>query len=264
MSTAEACQLAQNLARNCGYSVFPCKADKSPATPHGFKDASRDPDAIAELWRRFPGPLIGIAAGEPSGISVLDIDIKHSSACTWWHANERLLPPTRACRTRSGGLHLYFQHEPGIRNASGRPVPGVDVRGDGGYVISWFAASLECLDHSPPAPFPGWLRMAIWAPPKPEPRQRSTTPSNPDAVVQRAIRFVAAAPEGRKHDDLRRAARLLGGIQHAAGFSDADAIKWLKDALPATVQDWNSAEATISWGLQSGRAKPIEHLGGAR
>jgi hypothetical protein len=55
MSAAdEACATAINLAGNAGYSVFPCRADKSPACPHGFRDASRDPAAILQLWHHWP------------------------------------------------------------------------------------------------------------------------------------------------------------------------------------------------------------------
>ena len=38
-----------------GMAVFPCLADKRPATPHGFNDASADCDALRELWRKCPG-----------------------------------------------------------------------------------------------------------------------------------------------------------------------------------------------------------------
>jgi hypothetical protein len=54
---------------------FPCRADKSPACPHGFRDASRDPAAILQLWHRFPGPLIGIATGAVSGVWVVDVSM---------------------------------------------------------------------------------------------------------------------------------------------------------------------------------------------
>lgn len=47
------------------------------------------------------------------------------------------LPPTRTVRTGSGGLHLYYRRPAGVRvpNSVGKLGPGIDVRGDGGYVI---------------------------------------------------------------------------------------------------------------------------------
>jgi Bifunctional DNA primase/polymerase, N-terminal len=56
---------------------FPCAANKRPATPHGFKEATTDPIELQELWRRFPGPLIGVPTGDFSGLDVLDIDPRH-------------------------------------------------------------------------------------------------------------------------------------------------------------------------------------------
>src|SRR5437763_1799333 len=153
----EACSLAQNLAHNYGYAVFSCHQDKNPATLHGFKDATADPELIAKLWRRWPGPLIGVATGAASGISVLDVDIKGDEARGWWRQNEQRLPLTRTYRTRGGGLHLVFRHVPGILCRVGKPVLGIDVRGEGGYVIFWFAAGFECVDHAPAAPWPHWL-----------------------------------------------------------------------------------------------------------
>jgi putative DNA primase/helicase len=48
-----------------------------------------------------------------------------------------LLSPTVTARTGSGGLHLLYQVPPNqiIRNSVGRVAHGVDVRGDGGYVV---------------------------------------------------------------------------------------------------------------------------------
>ena len=57
-----------------GLPVFPCRVDKRPACPHGFKDAAISAQAIRELWQRWPGPLIGVPTGVPSGLFVLDVD----------------------------------------------------------------------------------------------------------------------------------------------------------------------------------------------
>jgi hypothetical protein len=46
------------------------------------------------------------------------------------------LPNTLRVRTGGGGLHFYFKHPGGsIKNKAGL-LPGVDVRGDGGYVVA--------------------------------------------------------------------------------------------------------------------------------
>lgn len=207
---SEACSIAQNLARNSSWCVFPCREDKTPATPHGFKEATCDPAAIAQLWRRYPGPLIGVATGAASRIAVLDIDVKHDTARAWWFQHQHRLPGTRTYRTRSGGLHLYFRHTPEIRCASGRPVLGLDVRGDGGYVIHWFAAGHECLDHEQPQPFPGWLVNTIWPP-------AHRAPTRPDraanlsgnAAIEGVLRVLSEAAEGERNAKLHWAAHRM-------------------------------------------------------
>jgi Bifunctional DNA primase/polymerase, N-terminal len=116
-------QAALALAKNCRYAVFPCNERKVPVRPkseggRGFHDASRDPDEIIELWRRWPGPLVGIRTDAASGICVLDLDCKHPEACAWWRRYQSKIPLTRLYRTRSGGMHAYFADS----NASRPPV----------------------------------------------------------------------------------------------------------------------------------------------
>jgi hypothetical protein len=174
--TSEVCRLAQNLARNCGYAVFPCGDDKRPMLKGWPDRASTDPDAIAKLWRDHPGPLIGVVTGQRSNISVLDVDPKHAAAFLWWQDHHATLPPTRTYRTRSGGLHLYFRHHDGIKNTQSKIAEGIDTRGDGGYVIHWFAAGFECIDQSPPASWPAWLLSELL--PKPAPPSLRTYRAN--------------------------------------------------------------------------------------
>lgn len=47
--------------------VFPCRASKKPACPHGFRDAVIDAGEIEQLWDRHPGPLIGVPTGAATG-----------------------------------------------------------------------------------------------------------------------------------------------------------------------------------------------------
>lgn len=79
-----------------------------------------------------PNALIGLPTGAITGIAVLDIDVKNGkdgfAAVPGW----RGMSPLRS-HTASGGAHLFFRADQPIRCATGRD--GVDVRGEGGYVI---------------------------------------------------------------------------------------------------------------------------------
>lgn len=69
-----------------GLTCFPCNYQKRPTTPQGFKNASRDPDVLRDMWRQYPGPLIGVPTGAASGLNVLDIDARHGGAV--WFGRE--------------------------------------------------------------------------------------------------------------------------------------------------------------------------------
>ncbi len=208
-AAAEALRCAKNLAKNCGFAVLPVREDKRPACPGGFKSASKDAAEIAELWRKYPTPVIGIATGEVSDLAVLDLDVKHPEAIRWWRKNVSRMPGTRAFRTRSGGVHLHFRHAPGVRCATARPVPGVDVRGSGGYIIQWFSMGYEALDHAPRAAWPGWLSREIWPPRPSAPPVRACPAAASEAGISALVAKVSGASEGNRNSILFWAAKRL-------------------------------------------------------
>jgi hypothetical protein len=81
----------------------------------------------------------GIATGERSGLVVVDIDeTKCPGALARWEAfcgGE--CPLTYTVQTGSGGWHFYFEW-PGfsVGNSGGAIGEGIDIRGDGGYVVA--------------------------------------------------------------------------------------------------------------------------------
>ncbi len=116
-----------------GRPVFPCADDKSPLTSNGFKDANSDCDFVRAAWKLNPHALIGSPTG--NGTIVIDIDGEEgeaSLASLSFGLSE--LPPTRESST-GRGRHLWFRVPCPIRNSLGKLGPGIDVRGDGGYVI---------------------------------------------------------------------------------------------------------------------------------
>lgn len=116
---------------------------KHPRTPNGFKDASKNPDTVRWWWRRWPNANIGIATGQESNLVVLDLDIREKGGSTvngvaeFERMRERWpgLPFEPMVETANGG-HLYYAW-PGrlVRCTQGVVAPGIDVRGDGGYVV---------------------------------------------------------------------------------------------------------------------------------
>lgn len=122
-----------------GWAVFPCK-DKIPLTAHGYKDASTNIEAVRKMFEGKKNANIAIATGKVSGIFVVDIDVKNGSrgddSIREFEQEHGELPETVESLTWSGGRHLYFKYpdqgigcKVGIRD-------GIDIRGDGGCVIT--------------------------------------------------------------------------------------------------------------------------------
>jgi hypothetical protein len=83
--------------------------------------------------------MIGAVTGEASGLVVLDFDAEGKDVFDMVADYERRfskLPQTMTVKTPRG-LHFYFRMRPGvdIRNSAGLLGEGIDVRGNGGYVI---------------------------------------------------------------------------------------------------------------------------------
>ena len=125
------------------WAVFPVSPNsKKPLTPHGCKDAKKDVGAIQSWWKRWPDASVGIATGSSSQLIVIDEDIDEDkgidgvTAVRAWERVHGTLPETVAAVTGRGGTHLYFKYTgTDIKNRAGI-IEGVDVRGEGGYVIA--------------------------------------------------------------------------------------------------------------------------------
>jgi hypothetical protein len=151
-----------------GIPIFPClPGGKKPLIKDWPNRATTDPKEIREWWARWPDANIGIPTGERSGLLVLDVD--NFTSLETLEAEHGQLPHTTTVRTGSGGMHVYLKYptDSGIRNSAGKLGPGLDVRGDGGYVIappSRTTGPYEWLDKSPLADVPERLLEALRRP----------------------------------------------------------------------------------------------------
>jgi replicative DNA helicase len=120
-----------------GWRVFPCMPkDKKPAV-RWADVATTEEKMILGWWDHNPDFNVGIAAGEKSGITVLDVDASHDGYDTLATliAEHGKLPETPVVKTGSGGEHIFFKYAPGTRNSAGKLGKGLDIRSEGGYVV---------------------------------------------------------------------------------------------------------------------------------
>jgi putative DNA primase/helicase len=189
----------------------PAKHPYGRRAPHGLKDASADPRKIERWWGTDVPYNIAVAAGAMSGIVVLDVDPRHQGDANLvrLEAEHGPLPLTWRAISGSLGEHIYFAH-PGcpVSNSAGKIADGIDVRGDGGYVIAPPSRHISGrryawnVDHHPEftelAPMPAWLIDMAGA---------ASRGGRQDIDWKQ----FAATPiaEGKRHDSLKRLAGLL-------------------------------------------------------
>lgn len=151
-----------------GFSVFPCRpGQKTPATRHGLLDAHRDEGRIVSYWSRVPEANVAIRTGQESGIVVLDVDgDEGADSLHELEAEHGSLPTTLRIETPRGGSHYYFKHPAfHVANTQGVPGPGLDIRGDGGYVLAppslVDGRSYTVDERAVPTSMPEWLVKLI-------------------------------------------------------------------------------------------------------
>jgi hypothetical protein len=123
-----------------GLAIFEAKPNKAPATKRGFKDATRDAEQVKN-WR--PNATIGLPTGAVNDLTIIDLDVdaaKGLDARNWLREQEEKhgkLPEHPIVSTPRGGEHHYFNPR-GAKYlcSASKLAPGVDIRGECGYVIA--------------------------------------------------------------------------------------------------------------------------------
>jgi putative DNA primase/helicase len=130
-----------------GWHVHPLRpGDKRPLLNNWPQRASTESAQIRRWWARWPEANIGLACG-PSGFVAIDLDVKGGvDGLASWAALKAELGigegaialRTPVSNTPSGGRHVLFAVPEGRaapRNTAGKLGPGIDIRGDGGYIV---------------------------------------------------------------------------------------------------------------------------------
>jgi len=232
-----------------GLSVFPCKG-KRPLIKGWTSAATADPAQVAAWWERWPEADIGCIPGA-SGHLVIDVDVKNGAqgAASFAALTATLgpLPPTLITITPSGGRHVWLAKPDGRRpNSAGAWEPGVDTRGDNGFVLmpgsGGYTLGEGCDEYTAPAPCPeAWAEAVEGVGNRGEGLEAAEGVEIDSAKAIREATEIAAgwepAVEGRGGNDCayRLAARL-----HDAGVS-------LDTALEIAWRHWDP-RCEPSWG----------------
>jgi Bifunctional DNA primase/polymerase, N-terminal len=230
--------------RQRGLSVFRIPlGSKTPTEP--WKQWTRRLPTDGELVKMFDmgqdGPSnIAIVCGRVSGVVVVDAD--NATAVRYCLA---LMPYTPWKTQTAHGAHFYFAW-PGQRVANrssslqtpGEPMMPIHVRGDGGYALAPGSVHpTGCTYHAVPSwdqprsSLPSYNAALLAFPPS-EPvrtRNQEVISPDPDFVVERARRYLAAIPppvigHGSDHATFVAAARLVRGF--ALPPEDAFTLLW--------------------------------------
>ncbi len=257
-----------------GFSVFPIPhGSKIPNS--GWKKYQSAKPTIEQCQKWDEGEYnIAIATGNVSGIFVVDIDGEAGEkTIQTLEAQYGKLPETVSVKT-GRGKHLYFHYPDGdcdIRNlasksAQGEELLGVDVRGNGGYVVAppslhpdgghyeWLLSP----STSSIAVAPQWL-LDLMTQSSQQWQEYASTEQISESLINELIGKECAiledAEEGERNDQLNRAAFALGQYIHL-GLPEAHVREALKESALKIGLEGREIESTITSGLNGGKKNP--------
>ncbi|MBP1887718.1 bifunctional DNA primase/polymerase [Sinorhizobium mexicanum] len=119
-----------------GAAIVPLEPrSKKPFNGYSSRKYIKKKKELKKFFRKYPDANYGIVTGSASGIIVLDVDGKEGrdSLKALKKANEGFSSTVIVETGR--GRHYYFKGDDWFRNSAGKLGAGLDVRGDGGYVV---------------------------------------------------------------------------------------------------------------------------------
>jgi Bifunctional DNA primase/polymerase, N-terminal len=268
-------------AEGCSCGDRACNAiGKHPLLKHGLYEASTSGRVIRRWADRWPEANVGIRTGLRSGLLVLDVDGEAGRESFRLLEERHGRLGTYGVRTGSG-FHLYFEHRGSpLGNSVGRFAPGIDVRGENGYVVappSVHASGVGYVGFREPEDLlalPAWVENLL----RPRRRAEAAFRTRPRgarscregqvrepraaaygiAAAMREAAIVAGTAEGERNDALNRAAFKLGRLVVQEYLAEVYVRDELLAAAAACGLDEHEAERTITSGLTAGLLSAAE------
>lgn len=178
---------------------------------------------LISWWTAHPRDRVGLVTGAVPSLVVIDVDPRHGGTLEGLDG----ITGASVIQTPSGGYHVYMAHP-------GRPVPsragvrrGVDVRGDGGFVLAppspgYVLQGAAIRDSLPPAP--SWVCV-----------ERQGTGESSQARKPPgwfATTFAGSTPEGERNDTASKLAGYLLGKGHPQEVTVTILTDWARRCSP--------------------------------
>lgn len=237
--------------------MFKCIPAAGKVSLVSHSEASDDPE-VHKMWANLYRDKMtnwAVPTGKVNGILVLDVDIKGNGYET---LKKFETPRTLTQRTPSGGMHLIFKYPTDGRRYGNKVkfLPGLDTRGDGGYII-WYGA-----DETPIAEPPTWFTEKT-AEVLHQPQNQLTfstvklAPEIAAKIVQSSLDNIREAPEGESNNVLNVESFRLGQLVASQSITREYAFDALLRAAKDRKKPEYEAKATINSGLGGGSKKPL-------
>src|SRR5215210_1090370 len=173
-----------------GYPVFPTSEDgKNPTVEGGFYAATKDHSQIA-AWIQERGRErhnVAIPTGVLSGVIVIDANDAEAAEKMRAKYGE---PTVLSAHSHAGGAHWYFRHpRNGKVTSTGGIQPGLDRKGDGGYVLAPPSKSKVWTNGIPEIASLSVLPEEFWSKGKDAPRREGIGVG--DEAHDKAVRAIA-------------------------------------------------------------------------
>lgn len=260
---------------SCREGIECAKPGKHPMTPRGVKDATKDRKVIKQWWAESPDANIGIATGQISNLVVVDVDGKEGEgSLARLFKKYGKLPRTPKVRTGKG-VHYYLR--PGAKpvgNSVGRLGSGIDIRGDGGYVVApgsihrsgklyKFLPGRD-LNDIKIAKIPKSLRKALLTgePSRPvlllpiPPSKKGRAKAYIRSALNRELERLGKAPVHQRNDTLNRCAFKVGQLLPYDLLNRTKIVRDLTRVATAIGLEESEIGATIESGLSAGMRHP--------
>lgn len=118
-----------------GWCVIPAQQNgKKPLIEWSqYADRLPTPDEVKAWWKQWPNANIALITGRVSGLVAVDVDVDRGGRPEPVYERNRT---GVVSKTGGGGFHLLYRYPPKAERVYNRVgKDGIDIRGDGGYVI---------------------------------------------------------------------------------------------------------------------------------